>query len=118
GPMLGRGPGNPKAAFVAFFGLEDGADPTEYAAGIPQVLRLMNSPQFNNLSLLGPMLRNARGQEEVVEKLYLATLARRPTTAEKERVGKFLARYRDDRRSGLAGVLWALVNCSEFVLNR
>ena len=38
-----RGQGGPREQFVAFFGIEDGADPTEYQAGIPQVLRLMNA---------------------------------------------------------------------------
>jgi hypothetical protein len=118
GAALRRRFANPRAAFVAFFGLEDGADPTEYAAGIPQVLRLMNSPEFNGASRLGPLMQKAKGEGEVVEKLYLAALARRPTTVEKERAGKFLARYKDQQRVGYAGLLWALVNCSEFALNK
>src|SRR5262249_44604113 len=37
----------PRNLFVNFFKVED-ADPTEYQAGIPQALRLMNAPQLNN----------------------------------------------------------------------
>ena len=36
---------SPRTTFVEFFRPGDGADPTDYSTGIPQVLRLMNSPQ-------------------------------------------------------------------------
>src|SRR5262249_22671583 len=43
-----RGPVGARGQFLAFFRTDEGADPTEYQAGIPQALRLMNSPQFSN----------------------------------------------------------------------
>jgi hypothetical protein len=112
------GIGGPREAFVSFFSAEDGADPTEYQTGIPQVLRLMNSPQFNNAGALAPLVRSGKPPEEVVEKLFLTVLARRPTAEEKDRVNGYLAKSKGDRREALAGVLWALMNSSEFALNR
>jgi hypothetical protein len=109
---------NPREAFVTFFSAEDGADPTEYQDGIPQVLRLMNGPQLNNARLLGPILRDSKGQGELIEKLYLTVLARRPRSEEVARIDTFLARNKDNRRQALAGVLWALMNSSEFRVNR
>jgi len=107
--------GTPRQAFVSFFGIEDGADPTEYQAGIPQVLRLMNSPQFNRPTLLTSIGRKSKA--EITEKLYLAVLARRPTGEEINRINAFVEKSASERE-GFAGVLWALVNSSEFALNR
>lgn len=109
---------NPRDAFVAFFGIEDGADPTEYQAGIPQVLMLMNGPRLNKAAFANPIVRSARGKAELIEKLYLTVLSRYPTSTEKERINRFLQDNRDDVRVGVAGVLWAMVNSSEFALNR
>jgi hypothetical protein len=115
---MGRNRAGGREAFVNFFSAEDGADPTEYQAGIPQVLRLMNAPQLNNARILQPLLREGKGQGEVIEKLYLTVLARRPRGEEIDRVTAYLNRNKDDRRQALAGVLWALMNSSEFALNR
>jgi hypothetical protein len=110
--------GSLRDVFVASFGIEDGADPTEYQAGIPQVLRLMNAPQLNRPALLVPILRSSKNKAEVVEKLYLTVLSRRPTDEERRRIDDFLRKNADEPRAGYAGVLWALMNSSEFALNR
>jgi hypothetical protein len=118
-PGMGRFPFNPRDGFITFFNVEEGADPTEYQAGIPQVLRLMNARPFNRPAALnrilgeGPIDRNV-----VIEKLYLTTLARRPTAAERTRITAYLDKHKDRPRLAYADVLWALVNCSEFAVNR
>ena len=53
---------------------------------------------------------------EAVEELYLATLARRPTEAEKTRSLAHLASQKDLSR-GLEDLLWALINSKEFLFN-
>ncbi len=113
-----RGGGNQRETFVAFFSAEDGADPTEYQTGIPQVLQLMNSPRLNNAAVLAGILPSAKSDEQAVEKLYLTVLSRRPTKEENERIAAFLKKTKDNRREAFAGVLWALLNSSEFALNR
>ncbi|MBY0230066.1 MAG: DUF1549 and DUF1553 domain-containing protein [Gemmataceae bacterium] len=115
---VARGPGNAREVFVNFFGAEDGADPTEYQTGIPQVLQLMNSPRFNNASSLGKIMSGAKSPADAVERLYLTVLSRRPTKSEQALMAGYLAKHKDNRREGLAGVLWALLNSSEFALNR
>jgi len=114
----GKGPFNARDQFVAFFSAEDGADATEYHAGIPQVLRLMNAPQFNNAQALGAVMRQAKDRDEVVERLYLTVLSRRPTSEERTRALNFVRRNDASLREAYAGVLWALMNSSEFALNR
>jgi hypothetical protein len=117
GNPMARGPGgNPRAAFVAFFGIEDGSDPTEYQAGIPQALRLMNSPQLNNTAKLNQFLRGDKKPNEVIEHLYLMTLSRRPTSTEYERMTAFVQKHKEPRQA-YGDVLWALLNSSEFTMN-
>jgi len=83
-----RGPAiTPRAQFVNFFLVEEGSDPTEYQAGIPQVLRLMNSARTNaGGALLREAMKPGRPPAEVIEHLYLATLSRRPTADETRRL--------------------------------
>ncbi|MBM4072383.1 MAG: DUF1553 domain-containing protein [Planctomycetes bacterium] len=54
--------------------------------------------------------------EQAVEELYLATLSRQPTPAERERALAHIAGHPDRRRT-LEDVLWALVNTREFMFN-
>jgi hypothetical protein len=108
---------SPRAAFVAFFGLEDGADPTEYQAGIPQALRLMNSPQLNNNAVLNQYLKGDRKPNEVVEHLCLMTLSRRPTGHEYERLTTYVRNHKGEPRQAYSDILWALLNSSEFTMN-
>jgi hypothetical protein len=110
--------GGPRAAFVAFFGVEDGStDPTEYQAGIPQVLRLMNAPQLNNAAMLNPLLRANKAPAQIVDHLYVATLSRHPTPQERGRCVGYVSKHRGEARQAYADVLWALLNSSEFTLN-
>lgn len=113
-----RGLNNPREAFVTFFAAEEGADPTEYHTGIPQVLRLMNSPQFNSTAALGPIMRTVKAPGEGVEKIYLTVLSRRPTAEEVDRVREYVRKSKEEPRQALAGLLWALMNSSEFAMNR
>ncbi|HTU90005.1 MAG TPA: DUF1553 domain-containing protein, partial [Gemmataceae bacterium] len=108
---------SPRTQFVAFFKGDDNADPTEYQAGIPQVLRLMNSPQLNNASMLSPILKSAKTPAQVVEHLYLATLSRRPTDHELQRTMALVRKHADEPRQAYGDILWVLLNSSEFTLN-
>jgi hypothetical protein len=113
----GRGPGaSPRQAFVDFFMVDDGADTTAYNAGIPQALRLMNSAQINRQ---GPNVRAITGSDkppaEVIEKLYLLTLSRRPTGEESQRLVAHVEQA--GKEAGYSDIFWALINSSEFALN-
>jgi hypothetical protein len=118
GMAKGKAGANVRDVFVAFFSAEDGADPTDYHAGIPQVLRLMNSPQLNTPGTIAAIVRGGKSQAEIVEKLYLTALARRPTAEEIDCVNAYFAKNKIDARQNYAGLMWALMNSSEFALNR
>jgi hypothetical protein len=115
----GRAAPNGRAQFVSFFLADENADPTEYQAGIPQALRLMNAPQMNNgnAALLTQAVKPTSPPAEVLEKLYLATLSRRPTADEVARLSAYVAKTSGDAKKAYGNVLWALVNSGEFTLN-
>ena len=113
--VKGKKQGGPRAAFIAAFRLDEGADPTEYQAGIPQALRLMNSQQFNTNALVNDLVRSGKTPEQAIDQLYLATLSRHPRAAE---ASKLLAHVQKvGPRQAYGDIAWALLNSSEFSLN-
>jgi hypothetical protein len=111
-------PRDPRTVFVLFFQTEEGADPTEYQAGIPQALRLMNSRFSNGNPLLNRVLSApAQTSAQVIERLFLATLSRRPTTAESTRLTTYVQKEGGRPRQAYSDILWALLNSSEYTFN-
>ncbi|WP_286766388.1 MULTISPECIES: DUF1549 and DUF1553 domain-containing protein [Rhodopirellula] len=98
---------------------------SEYLAGIPQALMLMNGSligqatheQSSGLirSLDAPFFTD----EQRIEVLFMATLSRPPHPSERELVAEFIPAdsSREQRHTGMADLLWALINSSEFTLN-
>ncbi|MGF1579704.1 MAG: DUF1549 and DUF1553 domain-containing protein [Gemmataceae bacterium] len=106
--------------FVAFFQSDSGFDPTKYQAGIPQVLSLMNARQFNPMYTAMKAMKAADTPEGVVEHLFLSTLSRRPTEAEKTRMTQFLNKHGSNAqalRTAYTDIAWALIQSSEFATN-
>ena len=108
----------PRDRFVAFFlaGAEM-VSPTDYEAGIPQALKLMNSRITGGGPLaVRAVIGLARGVE-ALDKIYLAALSRYPTDSEKARLTSYVSQA-GTVQDGLSDVLWAVLNSSEFTLNR
>jgi hypothetical protein len=59
-------------------------------------------------------MTQGESREKAIEKLYLATLSRRPTAAEMARLGEYVTAHTAD---AYGDILWALLNSSEFGLN-
>lgn len=100
--------------------------PTEFQAGIPQMLTLLNGPlvarvtDVQKCDLLaalkdGPFFTD----DDRIRILYLSTLTRMPTEVEYERAKTFLSdrREADSHGQELGDLLWVLLNSSEFLLN-
>jgi Protein of unknown function (DUF1553)/Protein of unknown function (DUF1549) len=116
------GPQGPRDQFALFFQGTENAPATAYEAGIPQALRLMNSPlmasaRLTNVASRATEITRGTAPDKAIEKLYLTTLSRRPTADETKKMTDFLARHQDPR-SAYGDVLWVLLNSSEFALNR
>jgi hypothetical protein len=116
------GPIGPRDQFARFFEGSENAPPTAYESGIPQALRLMNSPlmasaRLTNVATRAGEVTRGATPEKAIERLYLATLSRRPTGAETAKMIEFLKKQQDSK-AAYGDVLWVLLQTSEFALNR
>jgi len=114
-PVKG-GKGGPREQFLTFFRVDE-ADPQEYTGGIPQALLLMNSNQLNaTQGVVNEAMKDADEPLQVIQRLYLAALSRRPEADELRRMNEYV-RKQPNPRQGYSDVVWALLNSSEFSLN-
>jgi hypothetical protein len=99
---------------------------TEFQAGIPQALTLMNgqliasATDVQQSDLLRALDAPFFSDGECIEVLFLSTVSREPTPEELDACSAYL-RERvasgADRKQPLGDILWALLNSAEFVLN-
>ncbi len=101
--------------FEQAFATSEEPDDPEYSHGVPQVLQLMNGGRLNGSPLLTSVIK-ASTTREGIEHLYLATLSRMPSDKEFTRMQGFVEGAAT-KNAGYQGVLWALLNSSEYVLN-
>ena len=107
----------PRENFINFFRVED-SNPLEYQNGIPQTLRMMNSPFTNKAeAIAAEVTRSAKTPTEAIERIYLTALARRPTEADMKITMREVNRPGNTPRVAYGNILWSLLNSSEFVLN-
>jgi hypothetical protein len=112
-----KGPQSPRDNFINFFRVED-MNPLEYQNGIPQALRLMNSPFTNKSDVVAAQLTSGtKTPAEAIDKIYLTALARRPNARELERLTAYVNRPGATPRAAYGDILWVLLNGSEFVHN-
>ncbi len=105
--------------FIRMFAAREASEnPSEFTLGVPQILRLMNSGLLNQGGpVIDRLLQEDAGADKRIEQLFLATLSRRPTADEVEKLSAYVAR-KEDPKSAYAGLLWVLLNSAEFVCNR
>lgn len=87
---------------------------------ISQALHLLNAPElFNKISHRHGRSRRLSGSSlspvDVIDELYLSTLSRMPTTAERDLMLPAFTEL--DRRAATEDVLWTLLNSKEFLFN-
>jgi hypothetical protein len=119
-----RGFNQSRQAFLAKFRAPtQGA--TEYEAGIPQALTLINGSSIRQATdlaqsdLLVALDAPFFTDEKRVEVLFLSTLSRMPNDKERETFLEYVEQggSSGNNRQALGDVLWALLNSAEFVLN-
>ena len=113
-----------RAAFLAQFRTSIDQR-TDYQAGIPQALTLMNGPMIASAtsetpkgilkSLSAPFFDDATR----IEKLFIAALTRKPRDKEKKRYKEFFGNQPAavNKSDLLSDVLWVLINSAEFTMN-
>ena len=96
---------------------------TDYQAGIPQALTLMNGVLIQSATHLesSGVLRSLQApfftDEQRLETLYLSTLSRLPDEDEREAMLEYVLADDEARNQRFTDVLWALLNSAEFTLN-
>ncbi len=88
---------------------------------LPEMMHLINNAGLLSKiksphSWLAVGLKEGKETAVLVEQIYLATLSRRPTKAERAIVAKYLATERGDRTQGLAGFAVRVDEHGEFLL--
>jgi hypothetical protein len=78
----------------------------------PGLLQKMHDPAGR----LRRLLRSQLTDQEVFDELFLGSLSRLPTAAERRAFREYRRRV-TDRRAAFADTLWALINTREFILN-
>jgi len=85
-----------------------------------QAMLMMVSPAVTNRvsavpgSRLATLLESGKTDAQILDELWLASLARRPTEGEANAAKHLVAR---DRKTGFEDVQWALLNSPEFLVN-
>lgn len=112
-----------RRAFLEQFRAPPGQS-TEYHAGIPQALTLINGGLVNSAADISRSgLLNSFppffSDKQRVETLFLATLSRRPTHEERTLMLDYVsaAGTKEEKKKTLGNILWALLNSAEFTLN-
>ncbi len=90
--------------------------------GILQAFQLMTGELVHMLirtpgNRIGQLLDAKAGESEMLEELYLNTLARTPTATESAKLHDYLQNAKDPR-SAWEDIAWGLVNSKEFLLRR
>jgi hypothetical protein len=112
--------------FLQAFGLANREQFDRQASGsIVQAIMLMNSPFVTRrvrasdggpgtgVNLVSRLVKSSRTSAEIVDALYLATLSRPPSAAERQLAISWI----DQDRTSAEDVQWALLNKLDFIFN-
>jgi hypothetical protein len=108
--------------FVIAFGTDEGDDATTFNGSIPQVLMMFNGDMIKDATNIGKggfLDRVASGplsNAAKIETLYLAALARKPSSSELAVANRMVAARKGDVIGALQDVWWAVLNSNEFII--
>lgn len=105
--------------FHRVFGTNE-EDATDFTHGVSQMLTFINHPRLlaGSKTLDGLLkAKTAMSPTQAIDWLYLTTLSRRPDEQEAKEALAFVQQAKDPA-TGYRGLLWMLVNRTEFVLVR
>jgi hypothetical protein len=110
--------------FTITFGTDDGEDTTTFNGTIPQTLMMFNGELIRraiSTDAGGFLERIGKDQKmsnkDKINRLFFATLSRKPTANEIEAANKLLVARKGDPVGALQDVLWVALNTGEFILN-
>jgi hypothetical protein len=130
GPLAGvrpmgpfGGAGGMEGQFKQLFAIDPSLKADEVEGSIPQALMLMNNPAINQRmrgdgnTMLARILKEHPKDAEALDALYVQVLARKPSSAERSKCEKYIAKV-GARREAFEDLLWAMINSTEFQTKR
>ena len=89
---------------------------------ISQALHLLNSPEVNakithRHGIVRKLADSSLTNDQITDEVYLGTLSRYPTDAERELMGSAFESAGGQRRSAVEDILWTVLNTKEFLYN-
>jgi hypothetical protein len=108
--------------FVIAFGTDEGDDATTFNGSIPQVLMMFNGDMIKDATNIGKggfLDRVASGplsNAAKIETLYMAALARKPSSSELAVANRMVAARKGDVIGAMQDVWWAVLNSNEFII--
>ena len=109
--------------FVIAFGTDEGDSSTTFNGTIPQILMLFNgdliqaATSLDQDGFLDQVVVANRTNRDKINALYLAALARWPSSSELRYANHLLLARKGQVKEALQDVWWALLNSNEFILN-
>jgi hypothetical protein len=110
------------AQFTQDLETDEGDEANTFNGAIPQSLAMMNGELIQRAltseqSFLHRLARSELKPAEKLNRLFLATVARRPTRREVEAANQLLVSHQGDAAAALEDLCWALLNSNEFILD-
>jgi hypothetical protein len=108
--------------FVQAFGNDEGTEATTFNGTIPQALMMFNGDlvkRATNLdkgSFLQKVASSSMRPSEKIDYLFMAALARKPSSRELSIANKLLAARGGNAAEALQDMWWAVLNSNEFIL--
>ncbi len=109
--------------FIIAFGTDEGDDATTFNGSIPQVLMMFNGELIKEATSVGKggfldkVASSGMSPAQKIDALYLAALARTPSSKERQVATALLAARKGDVAGALQDVWWAVLNSNEFIIN-
>ncbi len=109
--------------FIIAFGTDEGDDATTFNGSIPQVLMMFNgdlvkkATSVNKGGFLDDIANGSSSNSAKINTLYMAALARKPTSREIKAANSIMLSQKGDACSALQDVWWAVLNSNEFIIN-
>lgn len=116
---------NVPSSFLSLFGKAQRSEACEcerdLGSNMLQALHFINGKSIltrvtNPAARPALLVKEKLSEEQLVERLYLWSLARKPSNAEREKGLQFLASYADKRGEAAEDLMWALLNSRNFTL--
>lgn len=108
--------------FVVAFGTDEGDEATTFNGSIPQALMMFNGDLIKRAtsiepeSYLGRLTRSDLKTPDMISRLYLTGLGRRPSRDELAFSAKLIAARNGNVTEALQDLWWAILNSNEFIL--